>query len=175
MSRQGYERIGRLCLCRGFTGIKITNGKLICNTRLKRQLLKKASYVFYCHGGFIFPLKRWWYLTPPVHSQTHARTHTLFAPWTISCWFCVFSLLGRARGSLCHPRLPLQLHGDSRWASVLLQQRLRGRGRWQGVQRWASSVDSFKPNLTSFTRMAVRHVEKIINVIKPPPRLPVED
>lgn len=87
MSPQRWERIRRLCLCGVYTGIRITSGKLICNTRLKRQLLKKASCILYCHGGFISPLKWWWYLTPPLRSHTH--THACARTLLPRVWFHV--------------------------------------------------------------------------------------
>lgn len=125
--------------CEGYAGIKITNGKLICNTRLRRQLLKKASCVLHCYAGFIFPLKRHWYLTPHRHHRHPPNTHTRTraALQIISCSSRLCFLYFRASASLCLPWVPLQLCRDSRRAPVLLQQRLRGRCRRKDVQRWA--------------------------------------
>lgn len=86
--------------CEGYAGIKITNGKLICNTRLRRQLLKKASCVPHCYAGFIFPLKRYWYLTPyhhhhhhPKHAHTHSCSPADYFMFVVS----LFSLLQSER------------------------------------------------------------------------------
>lgn len=92
--------------CEGYAGIKITNGKLICNTRLRRQLLKKASCVLHCYAGFIFPLKRYWYLTP--HHRRHppqTRTHALVQPcrlFHVHRVFSVFSTSERAPACASH-------------------------------------------------------------------------
>lgn len=88
--------------CEGYAGIKITNGKLICNTRLRRQLLKKASCVLHCYEGFIFPLKRYWYLTPHRHHSHPPNTHTRICAALQIFMFIVFSTSERAPACASH-------------------------------------------------------------------------
>lgn len=169
MSRQRCERIRCLCLCGGYTGIKMTNGKLICNTRLKRQLLKKASCVFHCYWGFIFLLKRWWYLTPAVYSHMLACAHAHLCP--ADDFMLVVRLFSSPQNtrqpvppSAANPtalRLTTGLCVTATAAMRSLQMARRAKVGYSCVR--------IPIKMTFFTRMVVRRAEGIINVIEPPP------